>query len=172
MGSSIVRKRRQPIRPQSLSAIPHERKSTRSRTDRRRALGEKIPWTAGRVVGVGDSSGGRTGGAGGTIVRRLQGSLFLWAQMVFGKATVTADMPLVAGSVLAFSILTRVPLAAARRADAALAGSALAGSILTGASLAGTVLTRAVLAGTTAAMISGLMGIGTVEVGEEQPVND
>ncbi len=91
--------------------------------------------------------------------------------MVFGKATVTADMPLVAGSVLAFSILTRV-LAAARRADAALAGSALAGSILTGASLAGTVLTRAVLAGTTAAMISGLMGIGTVEVGEEQPVND
>ena len=172
MGSSIVRKRRQPIRPQSLSAIPHERKSTRSRTDRRGALGQKIPWTAGRVVGVGYSSGGRTGGAGGTIVRRLQGSLFLRAQMVFGKAAVTADMPLVACSVLAFPILARGPLAAARRADTALAGSAFTGSILAGASLTGTVLTRAVLAGTTAAMISGLMGIGTVEVGEEQSVND
>ena len=137
-----------------------------SRADRRRALGEEVAGATGRVIRIGDGAGGRASGAGRAVVGGFEGGLFLRTQVMFRKATVAADMPLVAGSVLAVPTLACAVLTAARRADAALTGA-----VFTRAVLAGAILTRTVLA-RTAACMPGLMGIRAIEVGEEEAIDD
>lgn len=121
------------------------------RTNRRRILGEKVAWTAGRVVGIRNSARRRTGGACLAVIGPSQCRFFSGSEMVFSKTVIfswTARRPF-ARAVLALSILTR--------------------AVLTRAILARAVLTRAVLA---RAVVTGPMGIRTVEVCEEEPVDD
>ena len=126
------------------------------RTNRRRILGEKVAWTAGRVVGIRNSARRRTGGACLAVIGPSQCRFFSGSEMVFSKTVIfswTARRPF-ARAVLAFTILTRAVLTRA---------------ILARAILASAVLTRAVLA---RAVVTGPMGIRTVEVCEEEPVDD
>lgn len=121
------------------------------RTNRRRILGEKVAWTAGGVVGIRNSARRRTGGACLAVIGPSQCRFFSGSEMVFSKTVIfswTARRPF-ARAVLAFTILTR--------------------AVLTRAILARAVLTRAVLA---RAVVTGPMGIRTVEVCEEEPVDD
>ena len=121
------------------------------RTNRRRILGEKVAWTAGGVVGIRNSARRRTGGACLAVIGPSQCRFFSGSEMVFSKTVIfswTARRP------FALSILTRAVLTRA---------------ILARAILARAVLTRAVLA---RAVVTGPMGIRTVEVCEEEPVDD
>lgn len=121
------------------------------RTNRRRILGEKVAWTAGRVVGIRNSARRRTGGACLAVIGPSQCRFFSGSEMVFSKTVIfswTARRPF-ARAVLALTILTR--------------------AVLTRAILARPVLARAVLA---RAVVTGPMGIRTVEVCEEEPVDD
>ncbi len=121
------------------------------RTNRRRILGEKVAWTAGGVVGIRNSARRRTSGACLAVIGPSQCRFFSGSEMVFSKTVIfswTARRPF-ARAVLALSILTR--------------------AVLARAILARAVLTRAVLA---RAVVTGPMGIRTVEVCEEEPVDD
>jgi len=121
------------------------------RTNRRRILGEKVAWTAGGVVGIRNSARRRTGGACLAVIGPSQCRFFSGSEMVFSKTVIfswTARRPF-ARAVLALTILTR--------------------AVLTRAILARPVLARAVLA---RAVVTGPMGIRTVEVCEEEPVDD
>ena len=121
------------------------------RTNRRRILGEKVAWTAGGVVGIRNSARRRTGGACLAVIGPSQCRFFSGSEMVFSKTVI-------------FSGTARRPFA-----RAVLALTILALTILARAILARAVLTRAVLA---RAVVTGPMGIRTVEVCEEEPVDD
>ena len=126
------------------------------RTNRRRILGEKVAWTAGGVVGIRNSARRRTSGACLAVIGPSQCRFFSGSEMVFSKTVI-------------FSWTARRPCARAVLALTILARAILARAVLTRAVLTRAVLTRAVLA---RAVVTGPMGIRTVEVCEEEPVDD
>jgi len=177
----------------------------RSRTDRRRATGEEIARAAGRVVGIGDGPGRRTGRTGSAVVRFGERCLLGFGEMVAGEATVAAEVTTVATLAALAPLATALadaagadpflalravadPIAAvACRATAAiLALAATAVAVATGAlviplfgiaSLVDGPLVVASLRDGLALVdvavdVVSLVGVRTVEVGQEQPVDD